>query len=130
MQELSKIHTSTFVLVSSICIYYLKQFQTSFKRHLYKFGKSYRQKHQKHFKSKFLLKKGIYNSAVSIPVYPMERRLLEELSEVADLLERIGIFLTVDRYTETEVNSAYDMLRLRINEEQYAKITTWHAGRK
>ena len=54
---------------------------------------------------------------------------MQGLAELSEILEKVGVLVSVDR-VERPGASAYDMFRLKVNEEQYRKITTRNAGRK
>ncbi|MBE5950170.1 MAG: hypothetical protein E7260_01105 [Lachnospiraceae bacterium] len=60
----------------------------------------------------------------------MDDRLLGELSKLSGVLEKVGIFLSVDRHFNDENKPQYDLLRVKVEEEHYKKIVTRNAGRK
>ena len=69
-------------------------------------------------------------SSLSLPVYLLDEKTLDEIARLSDTLEKVGVSLEMERYENTGLTSSYDMLRLKVNEEQYKKVTTRHAGRK
>lgn len=74
--------------------------------------------------------KKVQTGSVSLPVYLLDEKTLDEMARLADVFERVGISLNIERYENTGLTSSYDMLRIKVNEEQYKKVTTRHAGRK
>ena len=66
---------------------------------------------------------------ISFPVYSLDEKTMQGLAELSEILEKVGVLVSVDR-VERPGASAYDMFRLKVNEEQYRKITTRNAGRK
>lgn len=74
--------------------------------------------------------KSLQTDSVSLPVYLMDEKTLDEVARLSEVLERVGISLHIERHENTGLTSSYDMLRIKVNEEKYKKITTRYAGRK
>lgn len=69
-------------------------------------------------------------SSVSLPVYLLNEKTLDEMARLSEVLEKVGVSLNIERYENTELTSSHDTLHIKVNEEQYKKITTRYAGRK
>ena len=67
---------------------------------------------------------------VTLLSYRINEKTLDELADLAEVLEKVGISLSVDRYETAENESGYDIVTFKVNEEQYKKITNRYAGRK
>ena len=66
----------------------------------------------------------------SFIAFALSEKKLDEMSVLAELLSKVGIGLTVERYENADTGSEYDMVSFTVNEAQYDTITTRHAGRK
>lgn len=60
----------------------------------------------------------------SFTVTELSDKNLDELASMAEMLEKVGINLEINRKT------GYDFVVLKVNEEKYRAATTRHAGRK
>ncbi len=70
------------------------------------------------------------NGWVSLTAHALSEKSLDELAVISGRLERMGISLEISRKENPDMGLNYDFIVLKINEEQYKKETTRHAGRK
>ena len=67
---------------------------------------------------------------ISFISHTLSESKLDELAYLSVLLDKVGISLNVDRYTDTEKGPDYDIISLQVNLEHYRKLLTRCAGRK
>lgn len=70
------------------------------------------------------------NGWVSFTAGELNDQSLDELSMLADMLEKVGITVEITRKQNTESNLKYDFIVIKVNEEKYRTAKTRHAGRK
>lgn len=67
---------------------------------------------------------------VSFTVSPLNDKSLDELSYIAQLLDKVGVSMELTRNKNTEVGLEYDFMVIKINKEKFNKVITRQAGRK
>ncbi len=67
---------------------------------------------------------------VSFTTQSLSEKNLDELAAFAGLLEKVGVSLEISRKESKGAGLEYDFIVLKVNEEQYKKAITRHAGRK
>ena len=74
-------------------------------------------------------KKPDISSGVSFTTYSLSENKLDELAVMEEILQKFGVSIEVKRYESTGT-SGYDIVTMKVDEKQYKKATTRHAGRK
>ena len=70
------------------------------------------------------------NGSVAFTAQALSDSNLNELAVMAEMLERIGISVEINRKENSGTGLAYDFIVMKINEEKYKTAMTRHAGRK
>lgn len=70
------------------------------------------------------------NGWVSFTAHALNDSKLDELSNIAQMIKKVGVSLEVTRKENAETGLQYDFIVLSVNREQYDKALTRHAGRK
>ena len=67
---------------------------------------------------------------ISFTAQTLSEKNLDELAALANLMERVGISVEVNRNQNPETGLSYDFIVMKVNDEQYKNAITRNAGRK